>query len=182
MDSDSQLLSRIKAGDRAALARLYDRYLPSVWRYAFAQLHGDDNACRDVVSETFLAVIRNLAGGNMPTASVGAWLTGIARHKLVDARRVVLKHAGLELPDVPAGNDDPVVTLEAADTRRLLARVMDQMDDVERTVLEWKYLDELSVFEIARRLKRTSKAVEALLYRARSSFRALYEKARGTAM
>jgi RNA polymerase sigma factor (sigma-70 family) len=47
------------------------------------------------------------------------------------------------------------------------------MPDEERQVLEWKYLEELAVAEIAERLGRTEKAVEALLYRARRSFREL---------
>jgi len=50
------------------------------------------------------------------------------------------------------------------------------MLDVERVALEWKYLDGLSVQEIAARLARTEKAAEALLYRARRSFLRIFEK------
>jgi RNA polymerase sigma factor (sigma-70 family) len=178
LDSDRQLLHRIKAGDRAALSVLYDRYLPSVWRYVYSQLQGDDQACRDVVSETFLAAIRNLTRGNAPVDSVGGWLIGIARHKLTDSRRLAMKQVDIAPLDVASVEHDPVTALEAADTRRVLGRVMEQMDAAERTVLEWKYIEELSVRDIARRLNRTCKVVEATLYRARNSFRALYEKAR----
>ena len=43
---------------------------------------------------------------------------------------------------------------------------MAQIVDEERLVLEWKYVDEMAVKEIAVRLGRTEKAVESLLYRA----------------
>ena len=51
---------------------------------------------------------------------------------------------------------------------------MAQLVDEERLVLEWKYVDEMAVKEIAVRLGRTEKAVENLLYRARKSFRAAF--------
>ena len=57
---------------------------------------------------------------------------------------------------------------------------MHQLADEDRLLLEWKYLDELSVKEIAARLERTEKAVEARLYRARLSFRAFWPKPGGS--
>jgi DNA-directed RNA polymerase specialized sigma24 family protein len=43
-------------------------------------------------------------------------------------------------------------------------------------VLEWKYLESSSVRDIAERLGKTEKAVEAALYRARISFRSAYAR------
>jgi DNA-directed RNA polymerase specialized sigma24 family protein len=42
--------------------------------------------------------------------------------------------------------------------------------------LEWKYIDGLSVREMADRLGRTEKAVESVLFRARAAFRTLFER------
>jgi RNA polymerase sigma factor (sigma-70 family) len=176
LDSDSQLVKRIKGGDREALAALYGRYLPSLWRYVHAQLRGDDPTSRDVVSETFLAAIRNLTETNVSVTSVGSWLIGIARHKLADYRRLSSKQLGTTPPDLLGQENDPAQSFDASDTRCIIARVMDRLDDLERTVLEWKYIEELSVREIAQRLNRTDKAIEAMLYRARHSFKALYQE------
>ncbi len=179
LDSDARLVKRISAGDRDALVALYRRHLPSVWRYVYAQLRGDDASSRDVVGETFLAAIRSLTAKDPAIASVSSWLIGIARHKIADHRRLSAKWSGGAPPERPADEDDPMRSLEAADTRCIVARVMDRMDDTERSVLEWKYLDDLSVRDIARRLGRTEKAVEAMLYRARDAFRGMYETMRG---
>jgi len=46
----------------------------------------------------------------------------------------------------------------------------------ERVALEWKYLDRLSVREIAAQLGRTENAAEAVLYRARQLFRDRLER------
>lgn len=175
MDSDEQLLHRIAVGDREALAHLYHRYLPMVWRYVYANLKGDDQASRDVVSETFLAAIGALRRAPPAIESVPAWLTGIARNKLNDAHRAAKKQAPSgPVPDTPTA-DDAAHALLAEDARGHVARVMARLDDADRTVLEWKYVEDLSVHDIAARLNRTDKAVEAMLYRARNTFRALYE-------
>ena len=176
MDSDGQLVRRIQSGDRQALALLYNRHLPSVWRYVYGQLRGDDQTCRDVVSETFLAAIRGLGSGPQPVDNVGGWLIGIARHKLHDSRRSGARQTGQDQREVASLEGDPALAAETADTRQAVAEVMDQMDGMERTVLEWKYIEELSVHEMSQRLGRTEKAIEGILYRARNSFRKLFSE------
>jgi len=56
-----------------------------------------------------------------------------------------------------------------------VVEVLDGLADRERLALEWKYLDNHSVIEIARRLLATPKAVESILYRGRREFRNRYE-------
>jgi hypothetical protein len=48
---------------------------------------------------------------------------------------------------------------------------MDSLPDQQRLALEWKYLDKLSVREMADRWETTVKAVESILFRARREFR-----------
>jgi RNA polymerase sigma factor (sigma-70 family) len=179
--TDADLVRAIQAGDATALETLYQQYLPSVWRFAFAQLSGNTAGAEDVVSETFLAAVRQIAGLAPEGGSVGGWLIGIARHKVQDLRRRAARmRTTLEdnLAAAPlSSEDDPRTALEAAEVRQCVGGIMDAMGDEERTVLEWKYLDDLSVREIARRLGRTEKAVEAALYRARQTFRAAFERA-----
>jgi RNA polymerase sigma factor (sigma-70 family) len=55
-------------------------------------------------------------------------------------------------------------------------RALDSLADEERLALEWKYMESLSVRDIAERLGRTEKAIEAILYRARMSFRKIYAR------
>jgi predicted RNA polymerase sigma factor len=48
---------------------------------------------------------------------------------------------------------------------------MDQLSDQYRLALEWKYVDQLSVREIAVRFGLTEKAAESILFRARRELR-----------
>jgi RNA polymerase sigma-70 factor (ECF subfamily) len=182
--TDSQLVRRVRAGSEAALETLYRRHLPSVWRYVYAQVGGDVPAAEDVVSETFLAAVRGLRGLDPDGGSLCAWLTGIARHKLADHWRRAQRSARLASDPPRAGRSrldatDPPNALAAAETRRQVGEAMVVLPDEHRAVLEWKYLDNLSVAQIAARMGRSEKAAEALLYRARRSFRAVFEARAG---
>ncbi|MCX5669845.1 MAG: sigma-70 family RNA polymerase sigma factor [Planctomycetota bacterium] len=184
--TDAELIHAIRAGDETALEALYHRYLPSVWRYACSQLAGNVHAAEDVTSETFLAAVRQVGALRPEGGSVAAWLVGIARHKIGDLQRRRRRErladtdpaeTGLPCPGAPDG----AAAMETAETRASVKQVMDALADDERLALEWKYLDGLSVREIALRLGRTQKAAEAVLYRARNAFRTAFERARPTA-
>jgi RNA polymerase sigma-70 factor (ECF subfamily) len=162
------------------LATLYHRYLPTVWRYACGQLAGNLAAAEDVVSETFLAAVRQVGRLAPGGGTVGGWLLGIARHKVGDVRRRAGRTPAAEPGAADTGPaappaDDPLASVEATETRGQVVAVLDTLPDDERQALEWKYLDGLSVREIAGRLGRTEKAVESVLFRARQSFRKTFE-------
>jgi RNA polymerase sigma-70 factor (ECF subfamily) len=168
--TDAELLSLVQACDRTALETLYQRCLPSVWRYVSARLRGDRHAAEDIVSETFLAAVRTVSNFRPDSGTVTGWLIGIARHKLADRRRSAERAdraaAAQESRSEPS-------TVEAVDAKEQVLLTLERMADEERQALEWKYLEELSVAEIAQRIGRTEKAAEALLFRARRSFRDL---------
>jgi RNA polymerase sigma-70 factor, ECF subfamily len=173
MESDGALIKRVKHGDKTALAELYNRYLLYVWRYVRNKVPHHPEAAQDAVSETFLAAIQGIDGFDEDMGSFSAWLTGIARHKLADIRR------GCQRPvtdlavaaHCPARSPDPAFSADEGETRERVVLGMHQLPDEDRLLLEWKYLEDLSVKEIAARWGRTEKAVEAQLYRARLSFR-----------
>lgn len=174
--SDARLLSCAQAGDKAAVQTLYLRFLPSVWRYAYSQSRGDVHAAEDLVAETFLAALGGLDKLDPEHVFLAGWLIGIARNKLADRQRQARRteqwrQALRDHPKPLVDSVDGPALLEAQETRDEVGRIMDRLPDEERLALEWKYLEKLSVREIAGRLGRTEKAVEALLYRARNAFR-----------
>lgn len=167
MPTDQELIRRVREGDSGAVAELYQRYAPVVWRYVFARTGRDTHAGQDVLSETFLAAIRGLKKGTM-AENVAGWLTGIARHKMADWHRQ---------RGEPARREAESPSEETSSSSSVVADVLDGLSPEERAILEWKYLDRCTVREIAERLGRTEKAVEGLLYRARNAFRVAYETA-----
>jgi RNA polymerase sigma-70 factor (ECF subfamily) len=168
--TDTELLRLVQVRDRAALEKLYQRCLPSLWRFVCARLRGDLHAAEDIVSETFLAAVRSAVTFVPEVGTATGWLIGIARHKLADRRRLMERAFSPGFAHEKRQERSP---FEAVDVHEQVLVTLERMPDEERQVLEWKYLEELAVAEIAERLGRTEKAVEALLYRARRSFREL---------
>ncbi len=176
MGNDAALISRVQSGDRDAFAVLYGRYFPMIWRYVHSQLRGDDAASRDVVSETFLAAVQGVGRLDAGSTHVAAWLSGVARHKLADHWRRPTPQAGEQELERVGREDDPAAAMGVAEIRVAVSQAMGRMDDTERLALEWKYIEGLTVREIADRLGRTAKAVEGILYRARTGFRTQYQR------
>ncbi len=163
---------QVRPDPALGLLELYDDALPHVYGYLLARC-GDSGLAEDLTAESFLAAVYAVRTPGAPDPSIG-WLIGVARHKLADHwRQVEREQRGLRLLDgEPTGVDDPWVT----DVDRIRAReVLDRLGAHHRAALTLRYLDGLPVPEVAQHLDRTLHATEALLVRARSAFRRIYE-------
>ena len=149
------------------LLALYDETLPQVYGYLLARC-GSRVLAEDLTAETFLAAV-GAAGPVTP-----GWLIGTARHKLVDHwRRREREERSLRLLEGGAGTtEDPWdARLDALRAQE----VLDGLSAAHRAALTLRYLDDLSVPQVAALLERTVHATEALLERARAAFRSAYE-------
>ena len=156
----------------AALLALYDVALPQVYGYLLPRCGGPAVA-EDLTAETFLAAVDAVQRKTVPTITV-AWLVGVARHKLVDHwRRVGREERRVAaVASAVSESDDPWdAVLDASRARS----VLDELGPHHRAVLSLRYLDGLSVPEVADVLGRTVHATEALLVRAREAFRRTYD-------
>jgi RNA polymerase sigma-70 factor (ECF subfamily) len=77
------------------------------------------------------------------------------------------------------GPEDPETTLRRRELSSLVQRTLDHLPSRYGDVLEWKYIQGLSVSEIADRLGLGYKAAESLLTRARAAFRDAFSFAAG---
>ncbi len=154
-----------------ALLAVYDRALPEVYGYLLARCGGSRQLAEDLCSETFVAAADAAARGAIPDVSV-RWLIGVARHKLADHwRRTAREERRLRLVGADDEADDPWD--EQLDAARSMA-VLAQLGPHHRAALTFRYLDDLSVPQVAEVLGRTVHATEALLVRARAAFRRAY--------
>lgn len=175
--TNAQLLEQAQQGDSSAWQLLYERLLPSVWRAAHARL-SDRDAAEDVVSETFLALVRYLPTLDPQTCRLFGWVQQVVRAKSADwgRRHNHRAKAIVELAHSTAPHDgDPATAALAAETRRVVLSVLDELRDDQRQVLELKYGEGLSVREIGQRVGQPEGSVQSLLHRSRAAFRRKYE-------
>jgi RNA polymerase sigma-70 factor (ECF subfamily) len=162
---------QIPVADQAAvLLSLYDTALPEVYGYLVARCPTAAVA-EDLCAETFLAAVAAVRNGTVPRLTI-AWLITVARNKLVDHwRRVGREERTLELAHDADDVDDPWD--EVLDRSRARA-TLSTLGPHHRAALALRYLDGLTVAQVAERLDRTVHATEALLVRARTAFRRAY--------
>ncbi len=166
--SDDTGVSGEPTGPGVSLLEVYDRALPQVYGYLIARC-GERSVAEDLTSETFLAATRQTSNGPV---SVG-WLIGVARHKLADHwRRQAREERLVRAVGSAAGeSEDPwEAHLDVVRAHQLL----DGLAPQHRASLTLRYLDGLSVPEVASVLGRTVHATEALLVRARRELRSAY--------
>ncbi|MDQ3610396.1 MAG: sigma-70 family RNA polymerase sigma factor [Actinomycetota bacterium] len=159
---------------RRALLELYDAALPHVYGYLLSRCRRQHLA-EDITAEVFLAAVAAVRRADPPEVSL-PWLIGTARHKLVDHwRRETREERGLHAvasdPTGPAAVSDP--WREQLDALRAQA-VLDLLGPHHRAALTLRYLDDLTVPQVADVLDRSLHATEALLVRARVAFRRAY--------
>lgn len=176
--TDAELLCAARGGNAEAWKTLYQRYLPSVWRQAYALVE-DSHIAEDVTSDTMLALLEGIDRLETDAPKIAGWLRAVVRCKAADHHRKSFR-SNDKLPmaagaiETCTGDANPAGPMECEETRVHVLQVLDELPDRQRMVLEWKYLDALRVGDIAERLGETEKAVEAVLYRARQEFRRLF--------
>jgi RNA polymerase sigma-70 factor, ECF subfamily len=149
----------------AELAACYDGTIDAVFRYA-AGLTGNRMRAEDLVSEAYLALVG--AAHDHVVAEVGVgWLITAVRRRFVDG----LRAAGREQRRVRLAMSQvsDVTPSAAVNTVGLL---LQSLSDRERAAVVLRYVDDLSVAEVARQLSTTVRSTESLLARARARVRA----------
>lgn len=185
--AELRLVKRMIAGDEAAFEEFADDYIPALYRFAQRRLT-DRELTRDIVQETVCKAIGKLATFR-GEAGLMTWLCACCRNEIAahfrkDGRRRSRVGDAVEMTDEIAVEESPLhpgtlpdgpeQALLRKETGELVHIALDAMPPHYSRVLEWKYLDRLSVKEIANRLRVRPKAAESLLTRARNSFRQGY--------
>lgn len=183
-------VGRLLRGDEAAFEEFFDIHFPALFRFAASRLGGDQDAAEEVAQAALCRAVTRLHTYR-GEASLLTWLCTICRHEISAWRERRGKEPAVELnedrPEVRAaleslasGRDEgPGGLLERAELRRLVHSALDHLPDHYGKALELKYIEGLSVREIADRLAVGPKAAESLLTRARDAFRDAFDTLRG---
>jgi RNA polymerase sigma-70 factor, ECF subfamily len=155
------------------LMALYRSALPEVYGFVLARC-GSRELAEDLTADAFLSAVTAIRSGAVDAITTG-WLVVVARRRLVDHwRRLEVEQRRLQLvPGAGDDVDDPwAEDVDLGIARTALAGLLPQ----HRAVLTLKYIDGLSVAEVARLMGRSVAATEGLLQRARTGLRRAYEE------
>jgi RNA polymerase sigma-70 factor (ECF subfamily) len=147
---DVALLRDVAAGDRVALATLYDRHSALVVAIGVRILRNRRDA-EDIAHDVFLEVWRRAATYDPSKASVKTWLVLIMRCRALDRRKSAAVAMTTALVD-DARATDAMDGPDAAIDRSRVAGALAALTPTQREVLSLGYFEGLSSSEIAERL------------------------------
>jgi RNA polymerase sigma-70 factor (ECF subfamily) len=156
---DEELMLRLAYRDLVAFRALYDRYGNLVYSAALRVVR-DAQIAEDMVQEIFLRIWRKPESYVAQRGRFVTWLTSVTRNRAVDevrsrGRRFRHETASPEEQEreLPASEqDDPALTAELSDQRRLILAALKQIPAEQREIIELAYFGGLTQQEIAERL------------------------------
>ncbi|MGW4646807.1 RNA polymerase sigma factor [Kitasatospora sp. NPDC004289] len=170
---------RLRAGDRGALAELYDEHAAVLYRYAL-RVTGDWAEAEDIVSATFLAAWNARESLRTEGGELRPWLLGIATNLIRrNARTRRLRRLALaRVPErglLPDFSDDLVAHLADAEQLRAARAALGRLRPRDREVFVLVVWEGLDYAAAAEALGVPVGTVRSRLSRARDRLRTLTE-------
>ena len=168
LPTDDRLVAAALDGDPAAYDALMNRHESLVYRVAYG-FAAEREGALDIVQSTFLKALRSLARFQGRCA-FKTWLTRIALNEGLDWQkrhgRLRARHAPLDAAERAVAPDPgPEERALSAEAKRRLAGALAKLRRKYRVALTLRYLDGLSVPEVAEALSCSEETARNVLYR-----------------
>ena len=170
----ADLTQGLANGDEEAFRKFHAAYFDRLLRYLFVIAKGDEDAAREALQETMTRVVR-YARRFDSEEMFWSWLTVLARSAVVNAGRKRQRYWRLLKGYALFWSAPELQSADQFDTdehlNELLQQGLQQLEPIDRSLVETKYLAATSVRELARQNGLTERAVESRLLRARRQLR-----------
>jgi RNA polymerase sigma-70 factor (ECF subfamily) len=175
-EADERLLIEAAQKDPARFAELYECHFERVYAYVVRRV-GDRAETEDVTSEVFHHALANLRRFEWRGIPFAAWLFRIAANLISDRwqrkRREDVAEEPEEIESAPARSAE----LEDVERKATLFRLVETLPAEQRRVVVLRFVEEKSIKEVAREIRKTEGAVKQLQFRALTSLRTRMEGA-----
>jgi RNA polymerase sigma-70 factor (ECF subfamily) len=173
-EAEERLLIEAAQKDTACFADLYEIHFERVYAYVVRRVHERAEA-EDLTAEVFHQALANLKRFEWRGIPFSAWLYRIAANLISDrwqrSGREVNDDSAIELAQVSPAE------IEEVERRATLYRLVDTLPAEQRRVVVLRFVEEKSIKEVAKEVRKTEGAVKQLQFRALSSLRARMEGA-----
>jgi RNA polymerase sigma-70 factor (ECF subfamily) len=170
MTSESELIERARCFDLTALAEIYDRYSPGIYRYAL-HLLGDPQQAEDCTADTFIRYLQAVRGEGGPQGHLQAYLYRIAHNQITDVYR---RQPPPPLPlfdDLPGAGPEPIQTVIDRIEKEQVRAALVRLTPDQRQVIVLKYLEGWENEMVALVLEKPVGTIKSLQHRAIDALR-----------
>lgn len=169
--SDESLMRALGDGDIDAFEQIVRRHQDWVWRIAYRFLNDKEEA-KDIAQEVFLRLL-DASGRYQATAKFTTYLYQIVCRQCLDRARKKQPVYMAEIPETTDSNPGASEMMEQAEVSAKIDIALFSLSPDYRMAIILKYFEGLSGADIARAMKKSPKAVERILARAREKLEPL---------
>jgi RNA polymerase sigma-70 factor (ECF subfamily) len=163
---EQALILRAQQGDATALAALYQRHAPALFRYFMLRLH-ERTVAEDLTGEVFVKVVEGLEHYEQRGTPLAAWLFRIAHARLVDyVRRTSRRPTTALLDSIEDPQNGPELQAAEDVDRQTLMQAIASLSDDQKLVIQLRFIESYSLEDVAHIMRKTIGAVKALQHRA----------------
>ena len=170
-EDDARLVRRMAAGDKTALAELYDRFSRPLYATAL-RIVTDPAEAQDLVHDAFIALWEKAAVFEAERGSAFAWAVTLVRHRAIDRVRSRRRRGELLAASFPADlgydeNADNSADASAAlgDRASAVRAAVASLPTEQKRALELAFFGGLTQQEIAQQLAEPLGTVKARIRR-----------------
>ncbi|HEV2194737.1 MAG TPA: sigma-70 family RNA polymerase sigma factor [Candidatus Acidoferrum sp.] len=168
---EERLLVEAAQSDLARFDALYELHFERVYGFIAGRVH-DRATAEDLTSEVFYKALANLKNYEWRGVPFLAWLLRIAANAVIDrAQRASRERPIADDPPDPGFKPD----MHVIEHRARLFRLVKQLPETQRRVVQERFVDQRSIREIAERLGKSEGAIKQLQLRAIERLRAQME-------
>ena len=175
VDGEEKLIGRAIVGESSAFGLLYDGYQPKIYRFILVKV-GHREEAEDLTHQVFLKAWQNIGAYQERGIPFSGWLYQIARNQVIDHYRTKKVHASLDLLEDEIPSEERLEhALESTFSLEQVRKVMKQLTPDQEDVLLMRFVDDLSIKDVAKTIKKSEGAVKLLQYRAIEKLKDLLE-------
>lgn len=168
--TDQELVACVLAGDKESFRYIIERYQRRIHAYIATTIGYHQQDVEDIASGTFIKVYTKLALYN-PRLNLSSWIYRIAHNEAINYIKKNKRHIILGLEEFHALS---AATLDFdKPTKADIEAVLRLLNQSDRDILIWFYLEELSIREIAEILKTSENSIKSRLSQARKKAKKL---------
>jgi len=175
----TELVEQASKGNRSAFDRLIDRFKGDIYRMIYYRVRVRMDA-EDLTQDVFMRAFRNIVRLREPDR-FRSWLFTIAVNRVNDYLRnkrvrSIFKSSNESTDFYPEAGSAPeqpeaLEQILKEDFWRQIGQIAKKLSKMEREVFMLRFLDDLSIYDIAQVLKKSESTVKTHLYRALTKFK-----------
>jgi len=175
---EKYLLFKAKSKDPQAFSEVYDLYADRIYRFIFFKVNSREEA-QDLTAEVFLKTWQYIIDGK-EIKNLNAFFYKIAKNLVIDHYRKASQQK--EIPIERADLEQKALEfdgLKQIESRVGLEKIevkLKQLKAEYREIILLKYIEDLSISEIAQIMEKKKGAVRVMLFRALNALKELMEE------